>query len=379
MHRALDETMRLLVAAVAAFGRDDLPLHPGFVTPSAVDGLAAAADIHRISGCLHATTGDLARLDPAVGHEFANAHHTNVVRHLTAVRSLGPVATELDRVGVRWLVMKGPVAATMLYRDAGARAYGDLDLLIHPRDLGAANDVLEGLGFVHRIKNWPLARRFRAGEFSMTGPAAELDVHWHIVYAWYDRRSVDLDLDAIFERVRRVDVSGRPVPTLDPVDTLMVIAVHASKSGGHRLIWLKDIERSITVESPDLDELVRRATASGLGPRVGVPLARAATLLGADVPNDVVRGLLPSASLRAIDRAVTTFSPPVRSHERDTLSRRWNRSLRSSTRTTVADVGHRVVRRVGEIGATLPGDESEDQVEKRRVLGEIAAGAGSGT
>ena len=47
----------------------------------------------------------------------------------------------------------------------------------------------------------------------------------------------------------------------------MTLAFHAARSDGHRLVWLKDIERALAVESRDLDELVRRCRASRCAPQ----------------------------------------------------------------------------------------------------------------
>ncbi len=368
--------MQLLTAAVAACGRDDVVVAPSLLTPEALAGIVDAADLHRVSGSAALGLRSVAGVPDTITDELAAVRRRNARRHLVVVRSLAEVGPALDQVGVRWAVIKGPVVASLLYRDAGARAYGDLDLLIHPADIESATRALEEHGFEHQIHNWPLARQFAAGEFSMRGETVELDVHWHVLYAWYDRQHVDIDLDAVFERVRTVDVSGCAVPTLDPVDTLWFLALHASKSGGHRLIWLKDIERSLAVDTPDLDELVRRSLASRCGPRVGVPLSRAAMLLAAQVPDHVTRELLGSVTLRALDRGVQAVSPSVRIDERGTLARLWNRSLRGSAGATAVDVGRRTVRVVREAGARVPGGEDDDQHEKRRYLQEVASAWG---
>ena len=89
----------------------------------------------------------------------------------------------------------------------------------------------------------------------MTSPLVPIDLHWHLHYSREDRRPFALDPDAMVERSRRVVVSGASVPTLDPVDTLLTLAFHAARSDGHRLVWLKDVERAVAVEEPDLDEL----------------------------------------------------------------------------------------------------------------------------
>ena len=197
--------------------------------------------------------------------------------------------------------MKGPVVAALLYPDVGDRSYGDLDLLVDRRDFPQAMRVLEELGYQHAIHNWALAEEMLAGQVGMSSPAVTVDLHWHLHYSREDRRPFAVDPEAMIERTRLVDVSGVTTPTLDPVDTLLTLAFHAARSDGHRLVWLKDIERAVAVEQPDLDELVRRCRAYRCAPPVGVMLGRARSLLDADVPDEIMRALVPM-TLRAADR-----------------------------------------------------------------------------
>ena len=367
-----DDALELARHAAARFGRPDHEIPADVVTASAFAGVADLADLHRLSGCIGAGLEGIDGVPDEVRSRLASAHRLAAVRHLVALRALGPIARRFDEVGIRWLVMKGPVLAAHLYRDVGTRAYGDIDLLIHPEDLAVAVGLLEELGYEHVTHNWPLARWYRASEFAMRSGSIELDVHWHVLYAWYDREDVTIDLDAMFERVRRVNVGGLAVPTFDEVDTLVMLGLHASKSGTHRLVWLKDIERALAVDRPCLQEVVRRSHEWRVAPRVGVPLARSVSLLAAEVPVEVIEALLPRP-LRAVDRAIVAISPPVRADEADTLARWWSRSLRSSGPATawgLVDRTHRAARRL--VGR-WPGDESSDELEKRRYLDEVAA------
>ena len=101
-----------------------------------------------------------------------------------------------------------------------------------------------------------------------------LDLHWHLLYAAHYRSHHAIDLDGLFPRSRSATIAGRDVKTFDAVDTLLHLCLHAARSGGDRLVWMKDIERSIVVDRPDLDELVARARQARCGPEVGLMLAR---------------------------------------------------------------------------------------------------------
>jgi len=177
----------------------------------------------------------------------------------------------------------------------------------------------------------------------------------------------------MLERARQVAVGGQPVTTFDQVDTLLHLGLHAARAGGHRLIWFKDIERSWVVERPDPDELVERARRFRCGPPVGLALARARSLLGVEIPEELVDALL-GRPLGRLEQLVTSISPPLRFHERDTLARFLARSLRSSLATSVADLGARSVRSARRL---LPrrAHDTGDEVEKEAFLAAVASGS----
>ena len=90
------------------------------------------------------------------------------------------------------------------------------------------------------------------------------DLHWHLL--------VTPNARARFAPVHggagRTASAGRPVGDHDggharSVDGILYLCLHGSLSGGHQLVWLKDIDQMIDSEPPDWDELVRRAR---LGP-----------------------------------------------------------------------------------------------------------------
>jgi hypothetical protein len=207
--------------------------------------------------------------------------------------------------------------------------------------------VLEELDYQHSIHNWALAEEVLAGQVGLTSPLAAIDLHWHLHYSHEDRQPFALEPEAMIARGRRVSVSGAEMPTFDPVDTLLSLAFHAARSDGHRLVWFKDVERSIAVEEPDLDELVRRCRTARCAPPVGLMLARARAMLDAEIPDEIINALTP-APLRGADRLASTMGHPVQMHERGTASRLYTRSVRSSTAATLSYVparGFRLARR----------------------------------
>jgi hypothetical protein len=363
-----DALRRVLVAAVVAADRPEARTSvEQFIETAPIRALPGVAALHRLSGTVLRGLDGVGGVPEETRRSLDEHRGQSALHHLLVVGALSEVARAFDDRSFAWVVMKGPVVAELLYADAGDRGYADLDLLVARHDFPRAMATLEELGYVSAIKNWALAERMLAGQVTLTGPIIQIDLHWALHYSDEDRRPFGFFPEAMIERARRVEAAGLRIPTFDSADTLVNLAFHAARSGGHRLLWLKDIERSIAVDRPDLDEVVRRALANRCGPPVGIVLDRTASILDADVPDEVIRALLP-LSLRVVNRATERFVPPIRLHERDSITRWLTRSVRSSTASTVVETPRRAVHKLIRASRPPQPNETDDPSEKASFL-----------
>lgn len=260
-----------------------------------VDGrsLVRAAERQRLTGTVHRALRELpagatAHLDNARA-ELERAHTVAVARGLASLADLGAAMAALDEAGLAWVVVKGPVLAGYYYGDPGGRSYADLDLVSTRGDFRAMLVHLESSGGRLPAWNWDAARDRRLAEVSFVlrfGTPG--DLHWHILPSPRLRERYRIDADAWVERRRRVALGSLVVPTFDAADTVLHLCVHSSTSGGHLLVWLKDLERAVLDPGLDWSELARRARGARLGWLTAMQLQRARTVLGADVPAEVL-------------------------------------------------------------------------------------------
>lgn len=364
----------LLVAATAAAGRDDLSLDlDALVRAAPVDVLPAAAALHRVPGTVAAGLDGVDALPDDIRHELIEQRADAAMHHLLLVGALGEVANAFDEAGLRWLVMKGPVLAARLYANGGDRSYADIDLLVHPGDFGAAIEALEGLDYHHQIHDWARAHAVMAGQVGLLSDMLDIDLHWHLHYSEEDRRPFRIDPVAMLDRRERVEVAGLAAPVLDPVDRLLMLTFHAARSGGHRLLWLKDIERSLSVEAPDAGEIARRSRAAALAPIVGLMLDRARRVLHAPVDDALVGDLLPTP-LRLAEAAAQRLTGPAQLDDDDTAVRMLSRSTRPTFIGSVTEVPARAVRHLKERRLRYD-NETDDPGEKASYLAAVAATA----
>ncbi len=127
----------------------------------------------------------------------------------------GRACALLRAAGVQPLLGKG-WAAARLYPDAALRPYGDVDLYVPARSLGAARAAVNAPGAGCTID-------LHAG-------LAELD----------DRAHGDVDAHAV-----TADANGRAVRTFGPEDHLRLLALHALRHGLLRPLWLCDVAAAV--------------------------------------------------------------------------------------------------------------------------------------
>src|SRR4051794_36443276 len=153
------------------------------------------------------------------------------------------VIGELDRAGVRFLLLKGPALARTLYRDGEQRRYLDVDLLVEPHGTVTAAAVLGALGFVNLTAGAgvddfagavPSDTWRRAGEMvdlhsRLPGCAATPDAAWPI----------------LFEGHGTIDIAGVEAPVLSRPGMALHLATHAAQHGPDDLKAMQDLERGL--------------------------------------------------------------------------------------------------------------------------------------
>src|SRR4051812_15566114 len=106
------------------------------------------------------------------------------------LNELAAAAQALDSAAVRWVVLKGPALAEVVYTRAQMRTYGDLDLLVTRDRFRLAARALEDAGFEFRETDWTHSHQNQASEVQLRRPSAgrrerpAIDLHWNVV--WHD-------------------------------------------------------------------------------------------------------------------------------------------------------------------------------------------------
>ncbi len=304
------------------------------------DRVAAAAEFHGVSGCVHHSLAPVVSAGRFAG--LAAAHHRGVDRHVRALGDLAQLGPTLDALGVSWLVVKGPVLAELHYTRPDLRSYSDLDVVVPASAVGDVLTALGEQGATLLDRNWRLLRELQVGEVLLRlRHETLLDLHWHLFTGPAVRRTFRPSMAELAERARPARVGGTAIRTLDPLDTLVHLGAHATLSGGHRLVWLKDLERVIA-GGANWDDLVARARSWGMGPAVALALSRARRVLAVPVPAGVPEAMAGGRAYLVAGGAVDLVAPPARSGGSRSIALLLSRSARAGTASTAIEFRRRL-------------------------------------
>ena len=307
--------------------------------------LAGATHFHGIAAYVH----DALNRHPQVPED--TREHVRQLRDRAAFNHLRTLAdlAYLERVldgGVPWLIVKGPTLAEPVHGSAQRRSYGDLDAVVPARFLAAALEALESSGSTLTDRNWTLIAEEMKGEVHLQLPSGgRLDLHWHLFNDRARRKLFPVSIDALFERSRTVPVSGRPVPTLSFPDTVVYIAIHTMHSGGHRLIWLKDLERLLAHPDCDPAAVVERAREWRAELVLTSAIRRVELALGTPPHATAIRAAARRHLLWDLFATlVWRRHPAEREDGRGSLGRIVSRSIRPTQRQSFQELGRRTYR-----------------------------------
>jgi hypothetical protein len=247
--------------------------------------LDAALFTHKIAPAVYLHLKDDPDVPADIAQLLRERYSAQMVRQLQVQADVVALSEVLGRAGLAWAAMKGPVLAQRLWSRPDLRQYIDLDILVDRRKFGQVLDVLIADGAEMVDCNWDLVKQQVRAEVSLQlANGTSLDLHWHVVNDATLRRQFPFRTAEMLARAVPTKIGEATVPALDSVDTLLHLGYHTAHSGGHRLMWLKDVERATADEALDWDVALRRAEQYGVRLALAVVLARVNRVLGFEKP-----------------------------------------------------------------------------------------------
>ena len=185
---------------------------------------------------------------------------------------------------------KGPALAMQLYGNVALRQFSDLDILVHPRDIKRARDLLlhEGYAQLPPLTESQQAVLLRTQcnlPFTRERNRMIVELHWRVSARRFAR---PFKTDDFWSRLVTGKLEDFDVKLPAPEDLLLALCIHGSKHLWERLAWISDIAGLIESQ-PDLNwmELIQRARDTGSERMLFLGLRLATELLDVPLPSEV--------------------------------------------------------------------------------------------
>jgi len=258
------------------------------------DYLLEAASLHGIMPLLHRHLAALAEeaIPPAILARLRNDYQTNARRNLTLSVDLIRLLRLLKAHEIPVVPLKGPVLAASVYGDLSLRQFGDLDVLLHERDVARAKDLLISHGYRPAFEMTPAqesATLRHHCEYLLVSDNGNVivELHWRIIPTWFP---FPLSGDHLMTRLGETSLGGTTVPTVQPEDLLLILCVHSTKHLWTKLSWICDVAEVVRAnEDLDWELLMSRARELGGERMLLLGLCLARDLLGAPLPEEIRR------------------------------------------------------------------------------------------
>ena len=258
------------------------------------DSLLKLAEEHRVLPMLFLRLADIGPAVPLFVHGRLQAEYErNMFQSLANAVELIAVLKALEDEMIPAMPFKGVVLGSSIYHDLTTRPAGDLDLLIHYRDLVRATTVLLKRGYELKTSvcadGTPAQLDYCEYHFERQTDGRVLELRWRFELT-VPRFKRDLGMDWVWPRRRTTMLAGAEVPDMSPEITLLMLCMHGSKHVWSRLLWICDVAQ-LLASSPSLDWKVvtHDAKEAGLSRTLALGILLSHRVMGATVPQTVLR------------------------------------------------------------------------------------------
>jgi Uncharacterised nucleotidyltransferase len=181
-------------------------------------------------------------------HALEKQYKQNTFRMLHFSAEMQNISQLFSGNQIRLLMLKGPVLALDFYDDLSLRTCGDLDVLVHIKDLGKVDQLLSRQGYTKDdyiqtiLGDWKW--RHHHVTYFHSEKQIKLEIHWRL----NPGPGKEPDFEQLWERRRISSLTNIPVYYLGREDLFYFLVSHGARHGWSRLRWLTDIDGMLKQE-----------------------------------------------------------------------------------------------------------------------------------
>ena len=214
-------------------------------------------------------------------------------RHIMLQRfELWRLLDSFHKANIPAIPLKGSFLRETVYPDPALRISEDLDVLIQPKDVEVAKQVLRKLGRSPDISSYNKdqylpEKRHHLVPYVLLKHDARIEIHWNIARP---SQLLNVDIDGVWQRSSQGKIVDALAYILSPEDLLLHLALHAACFEKNKFLYplvslrqVIDVARTVQFyqDQLDWDCLLRRAREWGMQEPLFLMLALAKDLLGA--------------------------------------------------------------------------------------------------
>jgi|688.fasta_scaffold29950_2 hypothetical protein len=220
--------------------------------------------------------------------ELRNFFHTNAAHNLFRTQELLKVLKLFQDNDIPAIPFKGPVLTAAIYGNLALRQFGDLDILVNPKDIIKARELLTTQEYKLNFDyGWQQT-------FVHSQKEIYVDLHWELTPLDYFSFKLP-DFETLYQRTKPLALNGESVIDFFPDDLLLILTVQVARGGfegKESLAQICDLAELIRIQQTlDWEKLLKQVRILGLERPFYIGLHLVEILLNPPLPATVKQAI----------------------------------------------------------------------------------------
>ncbi len=257
--------------------------------------LPALARRHRVTGLLYQNLQHYFATDvpPAAMAQLRSEHLAITRRSLYFAGELLRILRSFQDYDISAIPYKGPALGAAVYGNITLREFSDLDILIKPKDIIKAAEILQAANYIP-TKSLPentgeILNNPSEKDFTFSSPDKRVYVELHYKLA-RDYQGFSMPMEQLWQHSASTTLLDTQIPCLSPENTLLILCFNGSKDRWNRLSLVCDVSELLRAfPGLDWEYIFREAHRSQSLRRLYLGLFLAKEMLSAPLPTQIYR------------------------------------------------------------------------------------------
>lgn len=231
--------------------------------------LTQTADRHGVLSLLYSRINNICpeAVPELILKQWRYSFQSIAQRNLFLTSELANLLKLLKQHDIVALPYKGPVLATLIYKNVALRRFGDLDIIVQQKNIFAVRELLIAQGYqpTKKMTDAELVKYLNSKtehtyDFLHQDKNVFLEIHWRIAPKFV----CQIEAKDLWDDLEPFSLAGTTINNLPLEDWLPILCIHGSRHVWERFSWLCDIA-TLIYKNPNLnwDRVIKKAETWG--------------------------------------------------------------------------------------------------------------------